>query len=285
MVTMPRPRLAALLASAVGLPFAAAACGGGTQLEVDTSTYTLSSFVADYGGFWCARHAKCDTLAEHLQADCAKQPVLVNEQTAVAAGRATYDPAAAQACMATLGALGCVELFQLLETVPKSFPGTCGKVFHGHVAPGAACWTDAECEDGSCALDTTCPGVCHANKKPGDACTTQDCGYSDHACMGDDRCAPIGAEGDACSTYDVAYCGLGLECSLDFGAPGAKCVPRVKEGASCATATCGFGLQCAGGVCVGPLARGATSPSPTSARTETSAPGCRSPRSKARGDP
>ena len=223
---------------------------------VDTAS-AIAAFAASYASAYCGRLSQCNAYAPYLVVACEADP-LANEQTAVAAGRATFDAAAADACLAQLASLDCGTWTQISETIPRTFPNTCGKVFGGEVAPGAACFTDAECEGGFCDLEPpACPGVCKRNKKPGDACTTQDCGYSEHACLGDDKCAPIGVAGDACHTS--AYCGLGLACS-SVEPPGGNCVPRATEGESCRRLQCAGDLVCdaSSETCVARSPRGAS---------------------------
>jgi|SRR5580658_1697137 hypothetical protein len=140
---------------------------------------------------------------------------------AVAAGRVTYDPMEAGACLAAYPTLSCSDLLV--------GPTVCAAPLGGTVANGGACLADGDCKGAS-----YCSGVGHGNA----------------SCQG--KCAPYIAAGQPC--LSTQECAVGFTCG---GVPGSlTCIsdrhPLANPGASCAAPAspnmpsiqCAPGLSC-----------------------------------------
>jgi hypothetical protein len=132
---------------------------------------------------------------------------------AVAAGRTTYDGAAAATCLAGFEDLACNEE-----------PGQdCDDVFVGTAADGLQCYIDdecsgldADCDSGNCD-DQCCLGVCVDNAAIGQDCTQRNCvrGARCDSSNGNNTCVST-AEGSSCDfdfhCDDNLFCGPGNIC-------------------------------------------------------------------------
>ncbi|MBA3454252.1 MAG: hypothetical protein H0T42_14260 [Deltaproteobacteria bacterium] len=163
----------------------------------------------------CQRLARCGVFT--AVDDCTayfRAPFDLDLRAAVAAGRVSYDPAAAHACHAAIGAMSCDQTSAEVRTVLAE---CANEVFTGMLGAGAECAFDRECESGdcdaaSCVPDTCCYGRClaavaSAIDEPCDA--DQHCG-DDAYCGTDHVCRELASTGMACALD--SHCTAGLAC-------------------------------------------------------------------------
>jgi hypothetical protein len=177
------------------------------------------------------------------------------DAAAVRAGRATFDAAAAKACIDGWSQIPCSDKSVIIWP-----PTACSRVLVGRVALGGACYGTRDCAGGRCDATTACPGVCVAAPVPGDACSGVFCdGASRLLCVAG-RCATEGGVGAACD--DRLDCEQGLACLSS------ACATAMEAGGACSrNDDCAEGLYCllpgsggggGGGVCTPQVARGGT---------------------------
>lgn len=167
-------------------------------------------------------------------------------EEALLVGRAVFDPAAAQACLAAIEAMTCRDLIQGDSTsggdwfTLPAFP-SCAKVVNGIVPIGGLCWNAYEC-NGDAML---CGG-------PGGGCGLR--------CRESPRPARL-SPGEACRAD--AICDGAYQCTTRQGLPGLWCEPRAATGPCTTQSDCTVGHHCAvtdprmlGGECR-PIAAGA----------------------------
>lgn len=280
-------RLPALL---VALSLVAPACG-----EDDPASpadpgpppppIAAESFAAAYADASCGQYARCFNVAPYLMDNCRKNVLdfLGEDVTAgIAAGRLTYDEAAAGKCVAGVAATRCVDAEPNDETI-----AACLAALKGTVAAGKPCYSPFECAAGFCptATEVDCPAVCPETVGKGEACsllTSPECdaraglrcsagtcvlpGGEDAACVDNYGCAsgfvcvasvcePLRQKKFGCAKD--SSCADGLFCVAE-GDEGGICEPRLGEGAACGGTNteennAAFrGVQCAEGlVCKG----------------------------------
>ena len=162
---------------------------------------------------------------------------------ALALGRAAFDTAQAQACLAALSGRGCDRVTQV--------PASCWNAVRGLVADGGACSWLLECTHGFCSGDNGCPATCIGALAAGAQCP----GKRNEQCdarLGLDCiagvCGPPIAAGGACD--GTPRCAAGLFCDNAT----AKCAALKNEQVVCAAdEECRDGLYCllssGGGLC------------------------------------
>ncbi len=160
---------------------------------------------------------------------------------AVTAGRVTYDPTKAPACLAAAAAVGCDAGGATMSST------ACKAALAGTVAAGGACYAAIDCAGGSsfCSglggASGSCSGTCKPLVAAGASCAAgEQCvqGYSCTGTAGALTCtanaAPSGAALGATCGYDATtkttvVCGSGLACD----AKTLKCETIVKLGGAC----------------------------------------------------
>jgi hypothetical protein len=240
------PRKAARLAAVLVV---LAACSGGSGGGSDPGT--------DPGGQGPATAAEfCDlqyaTLAQRY-ATCAKAALAwaqefvdagrlcANPVASVAAGRATYDRAAAGRCLASLEAASCLTLEAILDQ-SVDLPD-CRAAVRGTVANGVtgSCWDDPDCASGRCSAveSQTCAGACYAGGAAGQSCTyNRDCAPGLQCYWGslwpNQTCQPIAnkpGQGQSCNL--TVGCQPGLYCSKSSPSAAGTCQALATTGEPC----------------------------------------------------
>jgi len=178
---------------------------------------------------------------------------------AVDAGNATYDEAAAAACVNGLTATdictGSGEIGQL-----------CPDVFEGTVSGGGACTSNVECGNGLyCEREFgTCPGACATKKSPGQSCDRDaECAFTGtkgfarcqvftNVCVNIDNSAPPAGPGTECGftgtspNLSQVTCTDGNYCKIGQGSATGTCATFIAV-----DQPCGFGDACvAGALCI-----------------------------------
>jgi len=243
------------------------ACSAAAPTVGDYERATLSALCHYYslcGVFSASQEASCDRVLA-AQVEAGKSVYSVDE--ALAAGRLVFDPAAAQACTASVAAAHCDtesrlalgEVFVNPQTGaavlldPYTLTNApCAGVLKGRVAPGGSCKADGECVAGWCDNHDVpgCLGTC-TPFATGD-CTGQRCPPGDYCDPGQNRCVALAAPvthalGEGCTVqYGLDDCDLGLYCD-----PTHVCADRLTAGVVCSSPSqCADGLWCSsGGVC------------------------------------
>jgi hypothetical protein len=170
-------------------------------------------------------------------------------QTAIAAGKASYDGTKAQACLDGFKATSCTDLG---VTEPES----CKLVVVGTVEEGGACTSSPECAgDAFCAHDNVCPGTCKAKGGAGADCSADaHCGDGVMCNETAGKCEKPAGQGAACGGTTGVECSLGLFCrgeDEEKGTAGTCAsvdeVFSAKEGETCGfdTVLCETTLSCA----------------------------------------
>jgi hypothetical protein len=244
------------------------ACGGGgaggangTDGAVSGTSVALDDLVTQVTAAGCAAYVRCRLVSDLALCQAVYGPGIYGRSqfndfgAAVAtakAGKATYDAAAARACLDGILQRDCAA---------TTDPAACDRVFTGTLADGARCITDVACRPGSfCANPTDpnapCDGVC---TQAGTGCNKDSecpsgkvCDQSLGSSMSFGGCvAPIapGAAGQPCGTNN--QCTAGLFCSLD-----GICSTPAPAGQTCTGARNGF--PCAGGLACVPSDSGTT---------------------------
>ena len=196
-------------------------------------------------------------------------------QAALDAGKATYHPSKAQACIDTFANGGCAAL-------SSRDPDACVAAFDGTVTLGGACTYSFECTGlAFCKADATCPGVCSARLTVGQTCKVDDDCQDGLSCDKDSKlCTQRGGLNEVCKGPTAPDCATGLMCygsddqksppvagtckavsTVFAGAEGASCSFDGKSGPLCATGLmCAFQSADQAGLhasCVKPVASGA----------------------------
>jgi hypothetical protein len=226
--------------------FVGVGCGGGAG---SGGPISLADFPAAEADVLCARAAFCGQYPD--KASCLSANILDFGQVMadVAAGKATYDGAAAATCLAAVRKDQTIACTVSAEASHLSDP-SCSAIFTGTVADGGSCTSGQQCASGSCDVSactgaaTCCAGTCDAtvaNPVPlGGDCTAPAARCAAGTfCRGVDTangkagtCGAVTPEGGACATGEA--CASGLLCvpagpnTLD-----AVCGTAPAEGQSC----------------------------------------------------
>ncbi|UJR86610.1 hypothetical protein [Sandaracinus amylolyticus] len=179
---------------------------------------------------------------------------IVYVASAVGAGRARFEGARVDACLAAIDAAVCERSMPLAW---EEWPAECRAVIAGTVAPGAACETSVECAGGACVC-----GECVALVARGGACEDGPCAPGLQCASESLTCEPVPdvlQRGDACEDF---YACSGLLRCVDGVCRDGRERRTQALGAPCDAENllCGLGLECDfdhGSVCVGPLEAGA----------------------------
>jgi hypothetical protein len=144
---------------------------------------------------------------------------------AIAKGTVVYDGTKVQECLDAIRAKGCLVLSTRLG-------GLCSDVLHGTVAAGQPCTFNAECTLGLFCKTTSCPGVCTPHLAEGAACEDDNNCQDGLTCSDQGVCQKsvtldvTGASGAACDPTQGRFCQEGLSCaavSIAGNAPVFQC--------------------------------------------------------------
>lgn len=187
----------------------------GTQLESYLTRYPVAE---------CALFNRCNLFNGCSSPSTGVELFFSRLRRGIAAGTLDFDPAAAEACLQSLGTVPCGTLIIFNEFSPTALIPDCGRVFTGKVALGGAC-SSIECQgdEESAFCDTIfgqCGGgTCRALAAAGAPCdpdatssSTTACGArSGNYCNPRSRtCVPFTPDGQRCTIQE--QCQLGHAC-------------------------------------------------------------------------
>ena len=215
-----------------------AACGGGGG----GSTANVRDFMDSTHDSLCEFQVRCGAFPD--VATCKEVTFQSTEQATiiadVEAGRVDYDSGKAGDCLSVIDGLTCDTASLLDSTLGE----TCGAVFTGHAAIGAACVNDEQCVEGSACQkgsgcngsDACCAGTCAAVlggevALGGDCSQNQNCVAGAYCGSGQTCVARITEEGAACDSFSA--CAAPLVCNLDFTTGMGTCYKPVARGETC----------------------------------------------------
>jgi hypothetical protein len=240
----------------------AVSCTGLTAL-------TLSTYCAAYADAYVAQDTRCGLLgsagATELRAALIAGCNTHNLQSRVTAGTVTFDGAMAACCFAhSAGDTDCY--------LPVGAGDTSCDYIHGTIANGQPCVNSAECTDGYCHVDGSCPGTCTAFAAPGSHCNVGDvvCDNMSNCDTGYNGATNLciretGTAGMACNPTGGMGCALGFNCNIPSGATAGTCVAHPVRGQTCDandilcdlnSSICNYDFTSMAGVCTPPLAIG-----------------------------
>ncbi len=218
---------------------------------------------------YCEHSARCEVSTDQATCEALFRRTLVHTPNdadsvqgrllkSIAKGRATYDGAAAKAC---------IELFKTLPCdVDAIATGACAPFAAGKVPAGMPCYSSADCTtDAFCTADTmvsgpsNCPGTC-ALRAAENATTTaySGCQASLYAYTTSSTQLTCKKKVEAGSSCAPAAPGTTTQqCVVTATCNGATCVAKKGAGVMCAKDDeCAFNLRCQAGVCGARLAVG-----------------------------
>lgn len=204
----------------------------------------ITQLCTDYSNAYIDRLVRCGEVTDALATlykPLYAQQCMSTPPPGLKDGRSQLDQTAAQACLASYGTASC------LENV------SCGQeIIRGLVAFNGDCFDDLECQDAFyCDTSTTCPGKCLNRVAVGMTPTGQQrCVKTAYvyqtACVAlvaaGQSCAPMGGQ-----TFQQSCAGQNFCSAAEVCGP-APLMKGLNE--SCATGSCGTGLQCVANVCV-----------------------------------
>ena len=195
--------------------------GGGAAL-------TFVEFCDKYLDTFGAQASNCNGGPKDLWVSAFNSsPLCADQSKAIAAMRASYDAASAQACINAIAAVSCTSANLGTATLPE-----CDKTVTGKVAIGATCYGDIDCGKANyCAKPSgTCMGSCKAQIAAGSACALGDDCVDGYFCS-NSTCTlnPAGGTVDVGGSCASASCKRGLMCNELTRV----CANAVKEGQSC----------------------------------------------------
>lgn len=223
---------------------------GGAEADAGTDGGTIAE------GVYCPTlaQARCDRELDCALLDLDQLPTCLARLTAacrddfrrVDAGGVTFDPAAAAACVAAVGALRCIQ-------GPLALPDACAfpRVFDPAGPPGTACVDSADCAQGFCFGTASECRSCRAFAGLSQPCSTPDrrCDPALQFCPPASiprTCAALLADGQPCGSS--SECATGW-CNWQSQVPDAgvdRC-GRLSLGAGCGDpGDCAPGAYCAG---------------------------------------
>lgn len=230
------------------LLLSALACGGGSKAP----TVTAAEFPAAFGKAVCQVKSSCHQEAAYVEAQCEEESSAVygtDLAKAIAAGKATFDAAQAQACIDGLKARGCGR-------TPPAVDQACEQAVRGTVAAGGSCNWLYECATGRCEPESAgaCPATCKPVAGNGASCPDPACDFRAGLRCIDNVCSALHTAGQKCKSVD--------DCGVDFYCDATdQCAARGGELASCEeNGQCAAGLFCdvssEGGLCKKQIAPG-----------------------------
>lgn len=207
------------------LAAASTACGG-----ISLDDYFDAELDAD-----CERRARCGewTSKEECILWMGSAPNFreLELRASVAAGRVTYSPGRAEACVEHLRTASCDWTSEDRRTTNHD----CEATFRGHLAAGDTCYSEEDCR-GDCAAppncsDTSCPATCYEVEPLSDIggpCGFDDC--VDGAVCDGGICVALAPAGAPCSQP--------LGCDYGFVCIDGTCQDTANRGESCENNWC-----------------------------------------------
>jgi len=237
------------------------ACGGGGGEDpvprTGTGPATVSAYCDLYWSGLASRWAACAHGSAAYFATVYSPALRCGDtEQAVTAGRATYAPGRAGACLAFVDTASCAELEALLAA--RSPQADCLAAVAGRLAEYETCYSSESCASDLCVGSPgSCPSICATPLAQGAPCGFPSCARGLHCASLSlsPTCQPLAAQGASCM-YDID-CQLGLRC--DYSTMIGTCQPRRTSG-SCGSsdAVCAIGYACVSGSCVRLVAAGET---------------------------
>jgi hypothetical protein len=185
--------------------------GGAAGIPLDEAAEALSQALCDKL-VDCVGSAALGLL--FFDEDCKETTTRVVENTMVAgiqqaeaSSDLSYDEAALPGCLEAFAQLSC-------EDVAVGFPEECKAALDGLVGEGEPCSQSLECDEGLYCDLSTCPGTCRQPLAAEEACGATDTCAPGLTCF-QERCAPLGREGEACGGGVLPECLIGLLCVGD----------------------------------------------------------------------
>jgi len=215
-----------------------AACSG------TTASVSLGQAAGDVATAVCNKLNSCAALVVNADygdvATCITRETLAYKNT-LSAPSTGWSPASLDACAQAVPGASCVDL------LGHNLPAAC-QTPAGHLAAGAACADNAQCQSAYCNIASGSCGACSAAPTAGGACT------GDAQCPQGEICSSVGA----CVTPAAAgsTCSSTQPCQATLVCKNGACTESDAAGASCTLITGTFGscndlanLFCNGSVC------------------------------------
>lgn len=186
---------------------------------------------------------ECESV--RLQALNARR-VVYSIDDAIAAGRLSYDPASARACIEESPRRACppapLWTTDYYRAPARPLAASCLAALQGLVPAGEACQDSRECANGWCETKTRgCAGICRPWRNEGDRCTVDDECAPPRRC---NQCTCVTPRGVGASCAGKEECGDDEYCD---SAKGGVCNSRLPDGATCASEfACRNGSACIG---------------------------------------
>jgi hypothetical protein len=238
---------AAALASSSVLGFVLTGCGGDTS-SAAAAPLPIDEFIAKFVPTICALRVRCGVAPDVeacVDANHSSAFDLLQARADLAAGKTTYDGAAAGACLAAISKESCQSSEQ-----SGAAEEICRGAFRGTIAEGVTCVNDFQCTSGYCATscdprDYCCTGTCGPKRQivaVDGKCGTpaMRCGadaYCQHISADEARCFPRQADGQRCQEDRV--CRQGSSCRrTSVSSPDGTCAKMAVEGEACDVLPC-----------------------------------------------
>jgi hypothetical protein len=237
------------------------ACGGSSTSK-DSSALDFCNTAAELSA---RRSNECARVAPELTAYLISayeaSGACAAVQESVSAGRAGFDRAKADACVAAIGAASCDMSGYFEYSHPSD--AECAGVFTGTLAPGAACRNAFECANGVCMQASSssgspiCPGTCVAYLTAGQECGLSAIAAGTTTCAPGLLCVPDASLVNRCQAFTAlavgeacgagGFCGPGLYCNTSS----MTCVAQQTSGPC--TYSCSSPVDCAPGEVCGTM--------------------------------
>jgi len=212
----------------------------------------LDGYVAALIDHNCARSVACRQMPDMATCLATTSADLSEFVDDVSAGKIIYDGAAAATCFAATSPTSVACTMTAMWYAPED--PSCGRIFIGTQAEGAACVTTDECASANCDTNdlTACTGMptcCAGTCGPAAAAPLSigsDCSAAGSRCVAGAFCSASRglcvanvAVGQPCDPATEKFCGIGLTCGSAASGSQQVCLAHPAEGESCATlATC-----------------------------------------------
>lgn len=230
--------------------------GGGDPPGGDLGPATVTEYCDQYWGAYAARWAACEHgSAAQAAALFSSGPRCADPIQAVTAGRATYAPPRAGACLSFIETASCDVLQAFMSGMYAQ--ADCEAAIAGNVADAETCYSNESCASGVCVgPPNACPGSCVTPIPAGSPCDTfRPCavGTACNVLLATPACAPLSPLDGRC--MNDSWCAAGLFCEqITFYE--AVCHARKTSGSCYGDGECAIGYRCAGSTCVPWLAAG-----------------------------
>jgi hypothetical protein len=226
---------------------AIAGCGEVSGIPIDETATNFAQAICPKAYDCCTiqqlmKNSAAGTTEQECETNTAAnfRQTLQNMQNSENAGRAKYDQAQVDACLAALRMATCSDLTMIysIDQIPA-----CNSTFATPlVAAGGNCQQDYECIDGVCQRPSgSFDGVCVAGHTAGVACA------DDNRCESDMICDGRGTTSDASDDICVAQQENGATCIDGFNCKSRNCVADATGAMTCQPQTapqCFYGGGC-----------------------------------------